>query len=180
MPTRLVHAITAVVIFGLGSTAVIAQATNAVCPDPKRPCHNKNKKFDVWELSFQMPARIRQNKTYTSAPFYAVMLEVYKLDEDCDGGEYIEAVETERKQLQAEHPARKVFASYSCPNLGGVGYDFAGKWDKTKDTVLIDNFLAIYAGPTKGDADALLPALKAKYPKAAIKRMTASYEWLSF
>lgn len=151
---------------------------NDVCPDPAKPCNHKDKQFDEWELPFKMPARLQANKTNSSAPFYAIILKSYALEDDCDGGEYIEAGEAERKQLQREYPDRKVFASYECPNMAAVSYDFPGKWDAKKEMALITNFLAIYAGKTKEEAEELLGKLRAKYPDAQLKQMTANYEWI--
>ena len=151
-------------------------AANAVCPDPARPCNHKEKEFDDWELSFKMPAKLKPNKTYNSAPFYALILRTYKLQDDCDGGEYIEAVEKERKELQRTEPGRKVFASYECPNMGAVSYDFPGAYDAKRERSLIDNFLAIYAGETKEEAEELMGRLKAKYPNAQLKQMKATFE----
>lgn len=156
------------------SPTPIRQAANAVCPDPAKPCHHKSKTFDEWELSFKLPAKIVPNKTYSSAPFYALILKEYGDVEDCDGGEYVISAEEERKALQRIQPTRKVFVDYQCPNMAAVGYDFPGRSDSEK--ILISNFLAIYAGQTKTEADALLAELKTKYPKAVIKQMTASYE----
>ena len=150
------------------------QAANSVCPDPAKPCHHKNKRFDDWELSFKLPAKLMANKLYKSGPFYALILKEYGYVEDCDGGEYVIAAEDERKQLQRTQPARKVFVDYQCPNMAAVGYDFPGRADSEK--ILISNFLAIYAGQTKAEADSLRAELKAKYPKAVIKQMTANYE----
>lgn len=103
--------------------------SNAVCPDPKNPCHHKEKEFAEWELPFRLPAKIQPNKTNKSAPFYAVLLKTYDSVEDCDGGEYIEAAEAERKRLQKLQLERKVFASYGCPNMDAVNYDFEGRYD---------------------------------------------------
>ena len=77
-------------------TQTVSQQRNAVCPIPDKPCQSKEKEFADWELSFRLPAKIAPNKTYSSAPFYAVILKTYKSVEDCDGGEYIEAIEAER------------------------------------------------------------------------------------
>ena len=123
-----------------------------------------------------MPAKLQPNKSYKSAAFYAVILKTYEMSDDCDGGEYIEAVEAERKELQVNHAERKVFAGFQCPNMAAVDYDFEGKWSEDKESVVISNFLAIYAGATKTEAENLLNALKAEYPEAAIKQMTVSYE----
>jgi len=151
---------------------------NDVCPDPAKPCQHKDKHFDDWELSFKMPAKLLANKTNSSASFYGIILKTYKLEDDCDGGEYIEAGEAERKQLQSQYPERKVFASYECPNMAAVGYDFPGKWDAKKEMALVTNFLAIYAGKTNAEAEELLGKLRAKYPDAQVKQMTANYEWI--
>lgn len=153
------------------------QQRNAVCPIPIQPCRHKEKEFADWELSFKLPAKITPNKTYSSAPFYAVMLKTYKSeDDDCDGGEYIEALEAERKQLQKSQPERKVFAAYACPNMDAVNYDFEGRWDKAKDVELIGNFIAVYAGQTAEEAKTLRQSLLDEYPKATVKKMTAQWE----
>lgn len=152
------------------------QQRNAVCPIPGKPCAHKEKEFAEWELSFQLPAKIIPNKTYSSAPFYAVMLKTYKSEEDCDGGEFIEALENERKEVQNLEPERKVFASYGCPNMDAVNYDFEGRWDKAKEMVLIDNFIAVYAGETEEEAEVLRRSMRDEYPQAVIKRMTANWE----
>ena len=153
-----------------------AATANAVCADPAKPCHHKEKNFDDWELSFKMPAKLPPNKPVKSAPFYAVILKTYPMGDDCDGGEYIEAVEAERKREQANQLDRKVFAAYQCPNMGAVGYEFAGKWDAKKEYVIIGNFLAIYAGTTKAEGDEALGFYKNSYPHAQLKQMTAVYE----
>ena len=156
------------------SPTPVRQPANAVCPDPAKPCHHKHKQFDEWELSFKLPTKLVPNKTYSSAPFYALILKEYGDVEDCDGGDHVIAEVEERKQVQRSHPGRKVFLDRDCPNLSAVGYDFPGRSDSEK--VLIANFLAIYAGQTQSEAEALLTELKGKYPKAVIKRMTANYE----
>jgi hypothetical protein len=149
------------------------QAANAVCPDPAKPCHHKSKRFDDWELSFKLPDKLTPNKTFKSAPFYALILKEYDEVEDCDGGDHIIAEVEEGKQLQKLYRGRKVFVSHDCPNLSAVDYEFPGRRDSEHP---ISNFLAIYAGDTKAEADALLAELKGKYPKAVVKHMTATYE----
>lgn len=151
-------------------------AANAVCPSPDKPCHHKDKHFDDWEISFRMPARLQPNKTYNSAPFYAVLLKTYESDDDCDGGEYVESIEAERKREQARQIGRKVFALYGCPNMGAVGYDFDGMWDAKHENALISNFLAVYAGESKPEAEETLKDLKTEYPQAVLKQMTANFE----
>jgi hypothetical protein len=156
-----------------------AATANAVCPDPAKPCHHKEKNFDDWELSFKMPAKLPPNKPVKSAPFYAVILKTYPMGDDCDGGEYIEAVEAERKREQANQLDRKVFAAYQCPNMAAVGYEFAGRWDAKKENVLIGNFLAIYAGASKAEGEEALSFFRNSYPQAQLKQMTAVYELMT-
>jgi hypothetical protein len=152
------------------------QAINAVCPDPAKPCHHKQKRFDDWELSFKMPAKLPPNKAVRSAPFYAVILKTYPMGEDCDGGEFIEAAEADRKREQANQLDRKVFASYECPNMGAVNYDFQGRWSKDGETLALGNFIALYAGTTKAEGEEALRFMKSEYPEAQLKQMTAMYE----
>ena len=149
---------------------------NAVCPIPSKPCHHRLKRFEDWELSFRMPARIKDNKLYSSAPFYAVILKTVNTTEDCDGGEFYIALEDERKQIQKLQRERKVFASYMCPDMGAVDYDFKGKMDASGERVVIENFIAVYAGTTEAEAESLRRGLRDEYPQAVVKRMTARWE----
>ena len=151
-------------------------AANAVCPVPAKPCHHKEKRFDDWELSFKMPAKLPPNKTVKSAPFFAVILKTYPMGEDCDGGEFIEAAEADRKREQTNQLNRKVFASYECPNMGAVNYDFEGRWTKDGESLLLGNFIALYAGTTRAEGEDALKFLKNEYPQAQLKQMTAMYE----
>jgi hypothetical protein len=147
---------------------------NEVCPVPAKPCHHREKQFDDWELSFRMPARLKANVGNESTPFWAIIIKKYGF-QDCDGGEYLEAGEQDRKRLQAVYPDRKVFADYECPNMAAVSYNFAGKFNK-EDENIVGNFIAVYAGETKEAADELLKKLQEEYPEAEIKKMTAVYE----
>ena len=125
-----------------------------------------------------MPKKLIANRPYSSAPFFAVVLETYKGDDDCDGGEFRISTEAKRKQVQQEYPTRKVFASYQCPDMASIGYDFDGRWDSAKENLKIAEFMAVYAGATKDEAEKLLQQVRAKYPKAMIKRMTATFEMI--
>lgn len=153
-----------------------AQAVGEVCADPSKPCHHKDKKFDDWELSFKLPARIQANKTYESAPFYAIILKTYTIDAECDGGEYVGDIEAARRREQSNQLDRKVFASYQCPNMAAVQYEFEGKWTADKESLAVGNFLAIYAGKTQTEAAEALRIMKGEYPEAILKKMTATYE----
>ncbi len=154
----------------------VRKAANAVCPDPAKPCHHPEKRFDEWELSFKMPARLKANTPYKSAPFYAVILKTYPLDEECDGGEFIEAAERDRKAEQANQLERKVFASYNCPNMAAVQYEFEGRYDASRENLKTGNFIAVYVGETRAEAEEALRFMKSEYPQAELKQMTAGYE----
>ncbi len=147
---------------------------NTVCADPAKPCRHEQKEFDDWELSFQMPARLIPNKTYQSAPFYAIIVKKY--DEGCDEvGDANPSVEPERLKLQKEFPERKVFAEYSCPNMSAVNYDFAGRLDKSGEHDLYMDYIAVYAGSDISEAIGLNQRLLAKFPQAEVKKMTARF-----
>ena len=145
---------------------------NAVCPDPARPCRTREKEFAEWEMSFRLPARIRPNVNYSSAPFYAIIVKVY--DEGCNELDVNPVVEPERLRIQKSYPGRKVFAEYSCPNMDATTYDFAGKRGRDDRSIYMD-YIAVYAGETAAEAARLLKEVKAEFPDAQVKRMTASW-----
>ncbi len=155
--------------------SIEAQTGLAVCSDPRSPCQHKDKHFAPYELSFRLPARIRQNYDYKSVPFYAVVLKTYKDFEaggdGCDGGEFSTAIEAERAREQKLFPNQKAFAAYQCPDMGAVLYK-SGRKD------LNDTFLAVYGGPTQAEAELVLAKARARYPSATVKRMQAIYNWL--
>lgn len=157
-------------------TPAKVSASNVVCPDPAEPCHHTDKTFDEWELSFKLPAKLKPNSQYRSGAFYGVILKTYPMGDDCDGGEFITAAEDDRKREQQQQSGRKVFASYECPNMGAVNYEFDGRWDAKRESVVIGNFIAVYSGTSKDDAQRLYDSLKTKYPKAMLKEMNATYE----
>jgi hypothetical protein len=148
-----------------------------VCPDPNAPCHSAGHKFAAYELPFRLPARLKAGKQYKSVPFYAVILKTYE-EESCDADDHTASIERERLRIQKPHPTRKVFGSYSCPNLDAVDYDFPGKLDGSGERVLIQTFIAVYAGKSSAEAAELLTSVRTLFPQAVIKRMTAGYEIL--
>ena len=97
VPLRLVVLGTLLILLPVG---VQAQIGSAICSNPKLPCQHKEKQFAPYELSFQLPRRLRQNRDYKSVPFYAVVLKTYRDFEaggdGCDGGEFSTAIEAER------------------------------------------------------------------------------------
>jgi hypothetical protein len=144
-----------------------AQTPLKVCPNPAAPCKSKHREFYPYDLSFTLPAKIKVNTDYKSAPFFAVMLKEnikVSANEECDGGEYHKRVETDRKKIQTIFPDKKVFASYQCPDMGALAYVSGGK-------PLNDNFIAVYAGETVEEANQFLALAKFKYPKATLKKM---------
>jgi hypothetical protein len=154
-------------------TPMKSKPINTVCPDPQKPCKTKDKEFGVWELSFRLPAKIKPNTNYKSAPFFAIILKKY--DGGCDDLDVNPKIEPERLKIQKFYPARKVFASYDCANLDATGYEFAGRTNKNGDAVY-NEYVAVYAGETQEEADQLLDEIKTKFPKAVVKKMTANWE----
>ncbi|HEX9963090.1 MAG TPA: hypothetical protein VGB00_19305 [Pyrinomonadaceae bacterium] len=150
--------------------------SNAVCPDPLKPCHHGEREFADWELPFKLPAKIVANKTYSSQQFYAVILKKY--EDGCAEMDYDAKIEAERIRMQKAFPNRKVFAEYSCPNMDSVGYEFAGKRDASGERVLFMDYIAVYAGETEEEAQKMLDDAREEFPQAVIKKMTANYERL--
>lgn len=151
--------------------------SNAVCPDPQKPCHHADREFSDWELPFKLPAKIVANKTYSSQTFYAVIIRKY--DEACgDEMDYDSKIEAERLRIQKAYPERKVFAEYSCPNMDAVHYDFAGKRDASGERVLFMDYIAVYAGETEEEANQILKEAREDFSQAILKKMTANYERL--
>lgn len=148
-----------------------------VCPDPRTPCNSLAKKFAPYELSFKLPGKLTRGKSYESLPFYAVLIKTYP-EEACDADDHTVSIERERVKIQLAYPYNKVFAAYSCPNLDAVDYSFPGRMDATNERVLIQTFIAVYAGKTEADAKQFLGYVRTVYPGAELKKMTVSYEVL--
>lgn len=154
--------------------AVIKAAANDVCPDPAAPCRNAAGPFADYDLPFHMPAKLKPNVDYKSAPFYAILLKTY--DEiECNEEDISTSVEKERVRLQSSFPGHKVFASYECPNMGALSYEFPGLQDSS-GKLLITTFIAVYAGKTEAEAEEFLAQTNPNFANAQLKRMTVSYE----
>jgi hypothetical protein len=156
-----------IIILSLSFNTTSAQTPLKVCPNPSAPCKSKHREFYPYDLSFTLPAKIKGNVDYKSAPFFAIMLkENIKVSEseECDGGEFHKRIEADRKKIQAAFPDKKVFASYQCPDMGALTYMVNGQ-------PLNDNFIALYAGETQAEADLTMLFAKSKYPKALVKKM---------
>jgi len=132
----------------------------AVCGDPTVTCKTSYQ-FEPHDLPFQIPPRA---VIWESEMFYAVMLKsVAAPNDDCK--KFIP--ETEREQAQSLFPHNKVFAS-RCGEPGSLYYT------NVKPDV---RFMAVYAGRTRAEADALLAQVKAtgKYGGANLRRMSISF-----
>jgi len=145
-----------------------------VCPDPKAPCHSRTRRFAAYELPFRLPLSLKPNQEYKSEPFYGVIIKTFE-SEDCDADDHTASIERERIALQKTYTGRKVFASYSCPNMDALTYDFPGLMDASRERVLINTFIAVYAGQTSQEAEEFLVYVQTLYPQAMLKRMTVSY-----
>jgi len=130
----------------------------SVCGDPNVTCGAG--------LTFQpneLPIRLPHNAViFDSDLFYAVILRsVPSPEESCDN--FIP--EPERLAAQTLFPKNKVFSS-RCAEPGQVSYS---------NTSAKAQFMAVYAGLTMADANAMLTKVKAtgKFPGANIRRMRA-------
>jgi hypothetical protein len=131
----------------------------AVCGNPNVTCGG--------EVTFQpneLPFRIPKNAViYDTGLFYAVILRSVSSPEDsCDN--FIP--EPERLAAQTLFTQNKVFTS-RCAEPGQVSYT---------NTSAKNQFMAVYAGMTMADANAMLAKVKAtgKFPGANIRRMRAA------
>lgn len=152
--------------FGVSYTAqVYAQGARKsrggkVCADPTVTCKT-TAVFDPNDLPFQVPANAN---IWESQEFYAIILKTIKSpNDDCDT--FIS--EKDRLMAQGMFPKTKVFSS-RC-NLGGSIF--------YTNVASMVQFMAVYAGATKAQADQMLAAVKAtgKFPGANIRKMRAAF-----
>ena len=130
----------------------------AVCGNPNVSCPT-DFKFESYDLPFRMP---RSAVIYDTDLFYAVILRsVHSPADNCDN--YLP--EPDRLAAQILFPNNKVFAS-RCAVPGQVSYS---------NTSAKAQFMAVYAGNTLAEANAMLAKVKAtgKFPGANIRRMRA-------
>ena len=130
----------------------------AVCGNPNFTCGGEVT-FQPHELPFRIP---KNAVIYDTDLFYAVILRsVTSPEESCDN--FIP--EPERIAAQILFTQNKVFTS-RCAEPGQVSYS---------NTSSKAQFMAVYAGATQADANAMLAKVKAtgKFPGANIRRMRA-------
>lgn len=152
-----------------GAGGVGARGAYPVCPDPSAPCKSKHKEFSPDEMPFRLPAKIKPNTVYESAPFWGVVL-MTGMDTPCDEGETSSNLEKARREVQRQFPRKKAFADPQCPNMDAVFYTMNGKTNHS-----VGSFLAVYGGATKQDALRVREKLKGKYPRATVHRMTVGW-----
>ena len=168
LPVRKSRVICAVV-FGLIACAAPASAQRrakqshwTLCPDPTAACRTSYQ-FQPYNLQFRVPENA---VIYETELFYAVILKSVRdasKGSDCN----VFVPEAERLEAQALFPHNKVFAS-RCAEPGTLYYT------NVKPDV---RFMAVYAGRTRAEADALLAQVKAtgKYPDANLRRMSIGF-----
>jgi hypothetical protein len=147
---------------------------NTVCPDPAAPCKGVTLPFAKYDMQFHLPAKLKPNVNYKSEPFYAVILKTYN-EIECNDEDISTSVENERMRIQKTFQGRKVFATYECPNMDCISYEFPGAVDAAGNA-LITTFIAVYAGKSESEAKEFLGYVETTYDNVQLKRMTASYE----
>jgi hypothetical protein len=139
-----------------------APQKGAVCGDPTLPCKTGEFKFEPHDLPFRLPARA---VIWESETFYAVILKSIKASQD-DCQLFVQ--EDERLAAQALFPRHKVFADRGCGEPGETFYS---------GTLSSAHFMAVYAGRTRAEANAMLARVKAtgKFPGANVRRMSIGF-----
>jgi hypothetical protein len=138
------------------------QKKGSVCGDPTLACKTGEVRFEPHNLPFRIPA---QAVIWESETFYAVILKSVKAaDDDC--GTFVP--EDERQAAQALFPRHKVFADRGCGEPGETYYT---------GTQPGARFLAVYAGRTRAEANAMLARVKAtgKFAGANLRRMSIGF-----
>ena len=144
----------------LAATAAAQKRGQAsVCGDPTVKCRTGEFVFEPHDLPFRLPANA---VIWETELFYAVILKSVRASEewgDCD--KFVP--EADRLAAQELFPRNKVFAS-RCGEPGTLYYT---------NTAPGQRFMAVYAGRTRAEADAMLAKVKAtgKYPGANVRRM---------
>lgn len=134
----------------------------AVCGDPTLTCKTGDATFQPHDLPFRLPPRA---VIWESETFYAVILQSVKAaDDDCE--KFVP--EDERLAVQALFPHNKVFTDRGCAEPGETYYT---------GTQPGARFMAVYAGRTRREADAMLARVKAtgKFAGANLRRMSIGF-----
>lgn len=132
----------------------------AICPDPTVRCRT-SVPFEPHQLPFVVP---RNAVIFETEKFYAVILKsAPDKTQDCTG--FVQ--EPERLEAQKLFPRNKVFAS-RC-------YEPEELYYENIDAEVM--FMAVYAGRTRAEAQAMLARVKAtgKFPGAYLKRTSTGF-----
>jgi hypothetical protein len=129
------------------------------------------KNYQPFDLAFNMPQKIDWQNNYYSDHFYAVMLKSKKAKPDDGPASDIKCSgffnEQERAKLQSDFNGNKVFASRT--GCSGQMFHYTGYNTQY-------NFVAVYGGSSKGDADSVLKKAKSLgYKDANIRKMQAVF-----
>ncbi|HJR08860.1 MAG TPA: hypothetical protein VJ842_16495 [Pyrinomonadaceae bacterium] len=138
------------------------QPKGAICGDPTVPCKTDAGTFKPYDLPFRLSPRA---VIWESETFYAVILKSIKASEDdCQ----IFVPEDERLAAQALFPHNKVFTDRGCGEPGDTFYT---------GTQSSAHFMAVYAGRTRAEANAMLARVKAtgKFAGANLRRMSIGF-----
>ena len=138
------------------------QQKGTVCGDPTLTCKTGDATFEPHDLPFRLPARA---VIWESETFYAVILKSIKASQDdCQ----IFVPEDERLAAQALFPRNKVFTDRGCGEPGETFYT---------GTQASARFMAVYAGRTRAEANAMLARVKAtgKFAGANLRRMSIGF-----
>jgi hypothetical protein len=141
----------------------VARRLATVCGDPSVRCRT-SVEFEPHQLPFEVPPRA---VIYESEKFYAVILKsVRDKTMDCTQTNLF-IPEVERLEAQKLFPRNKVFAS-RCYEAGNSYYEGI-------DSEVM--FMAVYAGRTRAEAQAMLAKVKAtgKFPDAYLKRTSTGF-----
>ncbi|HWS90510.1 MAG TPA: hypothetical protein VN282_26310 [Pyrinomonadaceae bacterium] len=133
-----------------------------VCGDPTVRCRT-SVEFQPYQLPFSIPANAA---IWESEHFYAVILKSVR-DESQYGNCDLFIPEAEREAAQALFPRHKVFTS-RCMEPGDLFY--TGVAEDAR-------FMAVYAGRTRAEGQALLAKVKAtgRFPGANLRRLRTGF-----
>jgi hypothetical protein len=150
----------------LGLSALIFTASTEaqkrraqVCGDPTVRCIGTGE-FQPYDLPFRLPPKA---VIYETELFYAIILQSNNAKTNCEA----HVSEDERLEAQSLFPHNKVFAD-RCPEPGTLFYS---------NTNTDYRFMAVYAGRTRAEAQAMLSRVKAtgKYKSANLRRMYVGF-----
>lgn len=144
------------------------ETNGKVCGNANSSCNHAKWRFQGHDLSFRLPTNLKWQTNYRSAHFYAIIIKsrpaVVDSDVDSDNCSKGYYSEVERMKVQKEFPANKVFASRNgCYGTTGIFYTNANS---------AYEFIAVYAGETRQQANTFLKIVRGKgFADANVRRM---------